>query len=148
MEIKQKEIINYKNVYVAVDGMEFTDEAQCRAYENSAKGLLNILLHEMSVCGTTEDEVFNCGSCDNTVTVVIPKTKDDINKIRQFLLVHNCSENHAAGLTEEHIGKIVIITVGYDGDGAWFDTLEGIASRVLPDYDVKISYKKKAKTQE
>jgi len=135
MTEKQIETKSYKTVYVAVDGTEFDTIDECRNYDKSAFGVLLGRVKQMSIKDISEEDIFNCGSCDNRVLVCIPRSKEDINTLRQTMIAAGQNENYASRLTDDNINKPVLLTIGYAGDGAWFDTLNAIAQRALgPNY--------------
>lgn len=141
MKTIQKEDKIYRTAYVATDGTEFDDAEECKKYEKSAVGILKGRVKKMSLSDVSEDDLFNCGSCDNRVLTVVPSSMQDVDTIKQLILAMGGSESYADRLSEEHIGKIVFVTIGYQDCGAWFDVLEDIAERALGEnIKVNISY--------
>lgn len=129
MKEKKIEQLSYKTIYVAADGTEFDNKDECITYDKSAIGVLKGRVKEMTVTEGTEDSIFNCGSCDNIVWVCLPKTKTDIDNIKQLLFASNAGESYVnERVTDKLIGKIVFLTICYD-DYTYIYTLEDIVSR-------------------
>ena len=128
MEKKVIEVKNYKTVYVAADGTEFDDEMECTSYDKSALGVIRGRISKLAVFHGDEEDLFGCGSCDNELMIVVPKTVDDIYLIRQLIVLRRGSSGYADGLGEDQVGKPVILFFGYEDDGCWYKTLEGIVS--------------------
>lgn len=91
MEIKKKEVITYKECYVAKDGTEFNDKAECEKYEESANFVIIKRYKDLVEHSTNECELFNCGSEDYIIDFV--KVKDDsvVNIILQLLELNNAN---------------------------------------------------------
>lgn len=136
MTEKQIEEKSYKTVYVACDGTEFDYKDQCLKYDKSCIGVLHGRVKQFAINQGAEDELFNCGSCDNTCIVCIPQSMENLDTIRQLIAAHGGMDYQVQRVQNEHIGSICIITIGYQGDGAWFDTLDSIIKRAVgPDYE-------------
>lgn len=131
MTEKQIETKSYKTVYVAADGIEFDTRDECSNYDKSAFGVLMGRVKAMSVNDTSEEDIFCCGSPENRVLACIPRSKEDINTLRQTMIAAGQNEKYASNLTDDNINKPVLLTIGYAGDGAWFDTLDTIVQRAL-----------------
>ena len=115
MEKIQREVKTYKNVYVSVDGKEFNNEADCRAWENSYSGTL-----EASWKLIKKVEASSCGlglpwsNEDAECYVIEPKNMDEIVLINAY--VQDVTHNNCHKLTTNHIGKMVALNFGYDRD--------------------------------
>jgi len=129
METKQIELKSYKNVYVAVDGTEFEEQEECQKYEKSAEGVLLGRLAKMAITKQSECDLFNGAGCDdNTSYVIIPKSEDEVATIQQA--IHLKSYGDKKKLCERvDVGKVVIVTIGYDNDGLWVSDLGEIVSK-------------------
>ena len=108
----QKEIKTYENVYVSVDGKEFSNEADCKAWESSYKGTL---ASSWTLMKKTEANAANLGipgGCDDYECYIIkPENLDDIVLLNAYIE----SSTYSGGmLTNQHIGQILIINFGYD----------------------------------
>lgn len=133
-EIKIEDI-TYHYVYEAADGTQFDDKQECIVYENSAIGVIKGRIKEFCIKETTEDDLFHAGSCDNEVWVCVPKTLDDIDKIRQFLLITGNSEERVNRLKDDQVGRVVFVYIGYNNEWSWFRTLDDILEYALGNKD-------------
>ena len=110
----QKEEKIYKDVYVSVDGKEFSNEADCKEWEKSYRGTL-----EASWKLIKKIEVSDCNlglpwsSDDHECYVLMPKDLDEITLINAYIRSSTCCEGV---LTTEHIGKLIALNFGYDHD--------------------------------
>lgn len=146
----QKEIKTYESVYVADDGTEFKNESECRAYDESAKGVLNARLKAITVKESNEYHIFDKGCEDNPVEVLKP-TADDVQTILQVFLLYNSylttnkTDAHdkeieeARKLIERAISEndYLLVGRGYDYDSFWFygtcnSIAENIREKVTP----------------
>ena len=129
METKRIERVNYDYIYVATDGTEFYSEDECRAYEQSAKGVLKTRLKKFALSVSTECDLFNgSGSDENTTYVVVPKSEAEVQVIHQ--LIHLMSYGDKERQTERvEVGKLVIVMIGYQDDGLWVTDFNEIVSK-------------------
>ena len=119
----------YTDIYVSVDGKEFTNEADCKAWENSYRGTL-----EASWKLIDKKEVSDCdygmpwSSEDNECYAIKPKNLDEIVLINAYISGTTSVEGK---LTTQHIGKLLLLNFGYDHD--WCDAY------VLEDHLAKLT---------
>ena len=129
MKAKKIEELKYRVAYVAPDGSEFDTQEECLKYEKSALGVLRSRLKAIEVFRGSEEDLFTiCGSCDDDVSVFVPRTVDDIYLLRQMILLGGRSEEYAERLGEDQVGKPVIFDFGYDGSYFSFMTLDDFVS--------------------
>lgn len=108
----QREVKTYKDIFVSVDGKEFTNEADCRAWENSYKGTLEAswkLIEKKEVSDT--DYGIPWSSEDHECYAIKPKSLDEIVLINAYIKASTYSDGD---LTIEHIGELLILDFGYD----------------------------------
>ena len=86
-EIK-KEITDIEVKYIAVDGTEFTSQAECEEYEKIAKCALLVRYNALKVRETTEYDLFHAGSEDSAVDIVQLKEEKDKDTIIQLLCLY------------------------------------------------------------
>ena len=109
---KREEIVTYTDIYVSIDGKEFKNEADCKAWENSYKCTLETswkLIDKREVNGA--DYGISWASEDDECYIVKPKNLDEIVFINAYIkgtAYDDCT------LTTEHIGKLVLLNFGYD----------------------------------
>lgn len=98
---------SYYNVYVAMDGREFNDEAECVKYEKSAKAVVNTNYKRLIVGTNTEEAFFGFGGCDNSVEFVKVTSKEDADVVMQMNFIINPhmaehQDDYAKALEREH----------------------------------------------
>ena len=112
----QKETTIYKDIYVSVDGKEFNNEADCRAWENSYKGTI---VASWKLIEKVEANPCSLGmpyaNDDHECYVIKPKNLEEITLINAYIESSVCCGN-GVKLTTNHIGKLVAMDFGYDHD--------------------------------
>lgn len=128
---KKRECVEYYDVFVAADGTEFENADECKKYEQSALGVLNIKYKKLIVKESTEDGILDIGSCDNSVEVLKPVTQADADLIMQMYILINphvkesCYADcvpYAQNIVQRAINEndYVIVGRGYNNDEFWF----------------------------
>lgn len=122
METKKTEIVEkrYVTTYVATDGTEFDDQAQCAEYEKSALGVLKGRLHNIAINEGSECDIFGgCGSDETKAYVVAPKDDEQVKTIQQIM--HHCCYGEWKQKNADRIviGKVFVVVFGYEGTDAW-----------------------------
>lgn len=79
----------YYDVYIAMDGTEFNDKAECEKYEQSAKAVVNANYKRLIVGTNTEEAFFGFGCCDNGVEFVKVTSKEDADVVMQMNFIIN-----------------------------------------------------------
>ena len=111
----------YTDVYVSVDGKEFTNEADCKAWESSYRGTMEAswkLIDKKEVCNCNYG--FEYASEDHECYAIKPKNLDEIVLINAYI---NATTGNEGILTTEHIGKLLILNFGWDHDYCDVDIL-------------------------
>ena len=124
---REKTIVNTYDVYVANDGTEFNDKAECEKYEKSAIGVVNARYKVLIVKTCSEYSAFQVGCDDNSVEFVKINTEKDIDTVLQmFMLVERCDKDSGRGEAAEKIARraldehdILFINRSYDDDCFW-----------------------------
>lgn len=139
---KERTRVEKYNVYVANDGTEFMNEDECRKYDESAKGALNARLRKIMVKETSEEELFEFGSCDKTIEIYRPTCAEDKNTIIQMCYLTNphlerAEYRHHIERTEGFIDRAInesdylLVDRGYEYDGFWvYGTLRSTFERL------------------
>lgn len=102
------------DVYVSVDGKEFTNEADCKAWETSYRGTLEAswkLIKKEKVFDT--DFGIPWSSEDHECYAINPKSFDEIALINAYI---KATTDNDGRLTAKHIGKLIVLDFGYDYD--------------------------------
>jgi len=135
MKEVKKEIKSFESVYVATDGTEFKDRAECEKYENSARCVIETKYRNLVVATEIEETIFGVGSADNEVEIVKVRNAEDKDTIMQlYFLVNPHMANHDedkvkngwVAQAEEFLdraiekGELVLIGRGYDNQSFWF----------------------------
>lgn len=122
----------YTDIYVSVDGKEFTNEADCRAWETSYRGTLEAswqLINKKKVCDC--DFGIPWSNEDHECYAIKPKNLDEIVLINAYIKATTYNDGR---LTTEHIGKLIMLDFGYDHDycDIWelSKRIEAIASNI------------------
>lgn len=117
MKREEREIqrVEKKVVYIAADGKEFATEDLCREWE---KSYMYTLETSFKTIPHIEVEAINAylpyGSDDHEAYVIKPRNFDDIVVINAFVEMVTCG--YKTDLTQDDIGKIIMLNFGYDRD--------------------------------
>lgn len=104
----------YKDIYVSVDGREFENEADCKAWEKSYQGTINASWELIKKIKVDATEIgYPGGSEDDECYVIEPKNLDEIVLINAYIK-SSTYDDYAVMLTTDHIGKLVALNFGYD----------------------------------
>ena len=128
MEKKQVKVetVTYVDHYVAFDGKEFMNAEVCEKYEQSLACALRANLKEFVICQGVESDLKNAGSCEAEVLVLVPRNEQDVLHIRQiYLAIETSRLDYAAEhITNDIIGKPVMLTIGFDDEWAMFERVD------------------------
>jgi hypothetical protein len=101
------------NIYVSVDGKEFTNEADCLEWESSYRGTLEAswqLIKKEQVDGY--DFGIPYVSADSECYILRPKDINEVALINAYM--DSVTDDFRTHLTVNHIGKLVLLDFGYD----------------------------------
>ena len=116
MKTIKKESVSYYNVFVAIDGTEFTNEDECKKYEATAYGVLSARYQKLIINTDTEDNVFvGIGSDDRIVEAVRINSQTDADTVMQMYLLIN-----------PHLDK----------DNRWLKRADSLINRALEEKDI------------
>lgn len=125
MKIKEIEKTYKEKVYVAVDGKEFRNEADCKEWENSYKCTITQSFGKLPKKAINGISVaFPCASRNDYVVVVEPSSLDDITVINAY--VHSCVDCSAPLMDTTYIGKKVVLNFGDSDDYFSFAPLDDL----------------------
>ena len=133
MKEEQIEVKSLKTVYVAEDGTKFNERGECEKYEKTFSCAMRSHIKGISLRVTAEDNIWNNGSCDNTVFSVIPRNEEDLLRIKQMMAGMGAHKSCLDNITDEMIGKVLLIITGYDNDWVSVDTLERLVKDATDD---------------
>ena len=89
MTEKQIERKVYDTIYVAVDGTEFRDKAECEKYEQTAHAVVRQKFLKLIIAEKTEYDFFHVGSDDSTVYAVKMDSQEDADTVLQLYFLDN-----------------------------------------------------------
>ena len=114
MEKKEIEKIkkSYVTVYVANDGTEFEDEAECRKYEKSALCVLMARYNQLVIRSTNEYEMFGGGCEETLVDVLKVKTQSEADTLMHAISFFGSNIEKARIATERAIAEDDVVLVG------------------------------------
>lgn len=87
-KVEIKETVS-KYVWEAIDGTQFSNEAECKKYDNSAEAVLLANYNSLIINSFDEETLFNCGSCDYIIDIIKISSKEQINMIMQLVCLFN-----------------------------------------------------------
>jgi hypothetical protein len=133
---REKQIVEKYELFVAEDGTEFKDMAECQKYEESAEGVLSAKYHPLVVGTTTEYNIYDTGREENKVELVKVASKADADIILQMYFLKNTyikrgleegKEDSIKRVNEvkrcinaaKESGEPLLVNRGYDDDGLW-----------------------------
>lgn len=130
-EITTKELVGYE----AFDGTMFQSEEECSKYEGSAVGVLIGRIMKFTVKKGAEYDIFDGIGCSDTeVYVARPRDEKDIDTIKQLYELRGYAkdkeEYYRALKLDEQVGKIIFVSVGYDGD-MWLSTMDALVANIM-----------------
>ena len=126
----EKKRIEFDYTYRAVDGTEFSNEAECLAYEASAFGVLRGRLAKIALRQDSEYEIFTTGNEDNTAFVVAPKDEAEVQVVQQLLYMRHCGNDESKAMAADavQVGKPIAVLFDYDNDYCWIEDLAELIS--------------------
>lgn len=119
-EIKQTKEVVVSTEYIANDGKIFRTKEECEQWEKTYECTLGLSMKKIPHIETNgEDAYVQCGNCDDEVWIVKPRDFEDIKVINAYTEVSCCGCK--ADLTQDDIGKTIILNFGYNHD--WCDVI-------------------------
>lgn len=122
MKIEKKEIqrIEYKNIYIANDGTEFSTAEECKKYEQTAQCAINQAFNKLPIQSTYDPSgsaSFPYFGCEDTLNAVRIRDVNDLEIVNKWICSKPGFETSCLGA--EAIGTIqLIVTYDYD-NGVW-----------------------------
>ena len=133
-EITKEEVVKKVVGYEAVDGTKFADKEECLAYEKSCKAIIKKRFMDCVIGITNAYSFFNYGCDDDDIYVLLPKDRQDIDYINQYLTIIDYYGNATPMLSDDCIGKETFIIIGCCSE--WFTilgTMEDIINTMTND---------------
>lgn len=125
MKIKEIEKTYKEKVYVAVDGKEFKNEADCKEWENSYECTIKQSFDKLPKKKIDGISVaFPYADSDDYVVVVEPHSLNDITLINAY--VKSFVYDFCTLMDTDCIGKKVVLNLGYSNDYFSFALLDDL----------------------
>lgn len=125
MKIKEIEKTYKEKIYVAVDGKEFKNEADCKEWENSYKCTIKQSFDKLPKLQVDGFSVaFPCACGDDYILVVEPKSLEDITLINAYTKAF--IDDFSVCMDVACIGKKVVLNFGYSNDYFSFALLDDL----------------------
>lgn len=125
MKSKEIEKTYKEKVYVAVDGKEFKNEADCKEQENSYKCTIKQSFDKLPKLQIDSISVaFPYAGSDDYVVVVEPSSLDDITVINAY--AESFVDDLCTLMDTTYIGKKVVLNFGYSNDYFSFALLDDL----------------------
>ena len=123
-----KEKVEKYDVFVATDGREFDNEDDCRAWEKSYKFTIEKDMEKIKKIEVNAISIgFDYASDDYECYVLIPKSIEETIIINAWIDVIACGNvGYNGRVTNDMVGKEVVLNFGYDRDYCDVYTLDGI----------------------
>ena len=84
-EVKETREVLVRTEYVAEDGIVFRSEEECKKYEESALFAISKELKRLTKDNTSQSEINDNFSCDDTVEIFDVQTERDLENLRRYL---------------------------------------------------------------
>ena len=135
-EVKETREVVVRTEYIAGDGTVFRSEEECKKYEESALFAISKELKRLTKDNTSQYEINDNFSCDDTVEIFDVQTERDLENLRRYLYLkmrkNGASEDSVKecftskdGKRDKYVfdgvtaGHEVMIFWNYDGDWFW-----------------------------
>lgn len=135
MKTENKEKVIYETVYIAQDGIEFKDRAECEKYENSARCVLLSKYTPYVIKSESEYNLFDCGSEEYIYDLFNLQYNWQVDLILQLEVLYypdlKCDELREK--LEDYVrqgGKVILIGRGAEYDGFIFCISESVEDRI------------------
>ena len=137
----QREVKTYESIFVSVDGKEFKNEEDCKAWESSYKGTLAASWKQLKKINVNSVELgLPWSSDDHECYAIRPKDIEKITLINAY--IHSSTGgNGPITLTAQQIGQLIVLNFGYDHDYCDWYIIEDHIKR-LSDHveDLKVAF--------
>ena len=102
--------------YMAVDGTEFMNQAECEVYEQSAKCAVRARLSDMCLNkGYADSLLMEC--CSEASTMVLRlRDEADLAVLRQYVALIDGPNNVEHRMPKEMVGKVLVVNTSCDDD--------------------------------
>ena len=126
---KEETKVITREFYVSVDGKEFTNEEDCKQWENSYKGTLSAswyLLKKQEINAGLAGIPYGCD--DYECYLLKPSNLEELTLINAYMA--SVTYNNCPTLTTDYINQLIILNFGYDQDYCDVYKVENHLSRI------------------
>lgn len=111
----KKEVKTYKDIYVSVDGKEFDNEINCKAWEKSYEGTMAASFEKLNKVSISTVELgLPWSSDDHEAYLMRPKDLDEIVLINAY--IKSITREDKIWIAADSIDADIVINFGYDRD--------------------------------
>lgn len=124
--------------YEAWDGETFANEADCKDYENNARGVVGKKVQAFRVAKTNEYylyETLGVGSEDYQVEIYKPQSEKDIDSLNLYMNMFN---KDVTLIGNEYIGQNILVFFNCDRDWCKAQTIDEVLNELREHFVKKI----------
>lgn len=117
MTTERRDSTTYYNVYIASDGREFKDEAECKKYEATCQCAMNTLGLEMALQVFAADNFKDATACidwDDRIFLFEPKSANDIDALNKWYVSHKYYRKGDCFLPSDMGTRVIAVEYSYD----------------------------------
>lgn len=124
-ETIERTVTETKKWYIANDGTKFSDEAECRKYEETCLCVVNSAYVKLVVGTITECELFSTGSDEYSFDIVKIDTAEDAETVCKRIAILPSAYTGVFDKIRNSVGGYLLVARDYDGDiDGYVTTLE------------------------
>jgi len=109
--------------YKAIDGTMFSNEDECRRYEETSEAILLDRLTDIQIKTVCCDDLFE-SSGDGIYRVVVPRVEEDINTLNQLWKLHGGATSKELFFNKSDLQKVILVGIRFATNGKidwiWF----------------------------
>jgi len=128
-EVVTREVTGYE----AFDGKFFKSKEECEKYEESAKGIAAQGAMEYKIGDGWQQDLYDDAQCECGVEVFDIKNSDVLFKVNMYIALQTNEDRWL--ISDEYIGKPVIIMWGYDREWCSWSTLDKLIEHMTQGYE-------------
>ena len=109
--------------YKAIDGTMFSNEDECRRYEETSEAVLLGRLADIQIKEVCCDDLFE-SSGEGVYRVVVPRVEEDINTLNQLWKLNGGSTSKELFFNKDDLQKVILVGIRFATnnkiDWIWF----------------------------
>lgn len=119
--------------YKAIDGTIFTNEDECRRYEETAEAILLSKLKEIQINEISCDDLFE-SSGEGIYRIIVPATQEHINTLNQLWKLNGGASREELIFDKSYINTVILVGIrfceNYKIDWIWFWKLNDVINNI------------------